>query len=160
MLCALGVRPRVVLLQRLISLGPRPEYSPKLLARLHGAVTGMLAAGGGAELAEEAPGLHAGGSGSGDTLLEAAPSAAPWDAPAPLDVGSSPGSYDSFVDAARSALGADDAQLAPPGSSGGGSSGSADDEAGAGVGDGRMLGLAAALLSADEVEAELGEEEC
>jgi hypothetical protein len=109
-LCQLGQRPRMLLLERLLSLGPCPEYSRPLLRNLLAAVNRLLEEGGDSEVASNRwPPLkhHKASMGRGrwaaaisrDTL-EGVP-----------DAGAAADDYDAYVDAARRVLGARDGTL-------------------------------------------------
>ncbi|GBF97017.1 hypothetical protein Rsub_09814 [Raphidocelis subcapitata] len=105
-LCSLGVQPRTPLLERLLSFGPCPEFSPRLMADLHAAITVLLGDGGAPpKRARRAP-----RSGPGSP-----PPPAPWSAEldAPPE-GAAPEDFDAFVDAARAHLGASDRSLEAP----------------------------------------------
>jgi hypothetical protein len=106
-LCYLGVQPRAPLLERLLSFGPSPDFSPRLMADLHGAITALLGDGGGAPPKRKR--------GRPRTTSDSAGPPAPWSAAldAPPE-GAAPEEFDAFVDAARAHLGASDSSLDAP----------------------------------------------
>ena len=101
-LCTVGVRPRVALLERLLSLGPCPEFSRKLMSALHVAITGLLAAD---ERAAEAAAAAAAAAGQQPASRQQAP--ASWVSVDVPSEGAGAAEFDAFVDAARAHLGAE-----------------------------------------------------
>ena len=115
-LCALGARPRDALIARLLALGPVPDYAnqPRLLPRLHAAVTALIdaeAAAGAASEAEASEAAAGGGpaaAGGKRGRKQRRPSAArpQWAEAAPPQEGADDGAFEAYVDAARAQLGA------------------------------------------------------
>ena len=124
--CSMGVRPQMVLLERLASMGPTPQFGPQLVASLHAAITSLLdseavlrkqqqqqllARGRVSSTPSEerdgtrsSPGTASGGD-ARSNLLEAAAGHA-LEAPG---AGAAEADFDAFVDAARAQLGSSDA---------------------------------------------------
>lgn len=102
-LCDMGVRPHPAVLQQLLSLGPVPDFSLKMMTELHRAITTLLKDG-------ERKARLASQDYSPDADAPTAPSQpqAAFEAPGE---GAGAAEIDAFVDAARSQLGAKDSRL-------------------------------------------------
>jgi hypothetical protein len=117
-LCGMGVRPRPALLERLLAMGPCPEFNLQLMTRLHQAITELLGDGGGEQgaggkAAKRRPRQQR--STSSKTSRKAAGTAGGLEPPGE---GAGAVAFDAYVDEARLYLGAGDAELSAAGAAG------------------------------------------